>query len=106
MILFRKAAIVATLIYCNTAIADDPVIEDGWQFNKNVTISRLFIRPASVVAQASNGSHCWIDADDRGLLSILIATRAQKAKIDLVCEQEITGREGSQNTRRLGLVVY
>ena len=102
-----KKVVLFLMAVCSLgAVADTPVYDSGWQFNHNVTIEKVFARSSGIVAKLSNGSYCWITADEKVILTTLLSMRSQGSAGTIVCEKAVTGKEEGQDTRRLNLVVF
>ncbi|HTF95545.1 MAG TPA: hypothetical protein VL995_05410 [Cellvibrio sp.] len=92
----RKLMAIALFVASLEVTADPATYDETWQWNKNVSITKLQTHWDSISTKLvlSNGEVCRINKEDKELFSIALAMKAQAAVGEVVCQiTPISGAE-------------
>lgn len=84
-----KSLLVGTALFAPlTCFSDAPTTDASWQWNRNVTIDKLYVYWDESVTRVvlDNGQVCYVQGDDQHLYAAVLAMHAQKASGEFVCQ--------------------
>jgi hypothetical protein len=108
MKIIRLTLIILLSLLSTYSFADEAKINGNWQWNNNVKIDFIYgyWKNGNVQVHMDNGQFCYLKSEEKELLSIILAMRAQNVKGEIVCYKTPDKSVDGKDSRHIHRVRY